>query len=116
MGSVDPFGPLYARGVVIIVPVLMLALFGPALAGMVVSGVLNPGPRHAAPGRRILAFFLTWLVATPVFVFSPELAREGITISVGLVVVSAVVALIPAFIVSSAFSSTPGIVLFSSRW
>jgi len=108
-GLLISFGPLYARGVVIIVPVLMLALFGPALAGMVVSGVLNPGPRHGAPGRRFLAFFLTWLVATPVFVFSPELGREGITISVGLVAVSAAVALIPAFIVSSAFSRTPGI-------
>ncbi len=108
-GLLISFGPLYARGVVIIVPVLMLALFGPALAGMVVSGVLNPGPKHAAPGRRIFFFLLTWLVATPVFVFSPELGREGITISARLVAMSAVVALIPAFIASSAFSSTPGI-------
>ena len=108
-GLLISFGPLYARGVVIIVPLLMLALFGPALAGMIVSGVVNPGPERATPGRRAVAFFLTWLVATPVFVFSPELGREGIPLSVGLVVVSAVVALIPAFIVSSAFSSTPGI-------
>ena len=73
-------------------------------------------PEHGAPGRRILAFFLTWLVATPVFVFSPELRREGITLSVGLVAVSAAVALIPAFIVSSAFSRTPGMRCASSRW
>jgi hypothetical protein len=33
-GILISFGALYARGVVIVVPILMLALFGPALAGI----------------------------------------------------------------------------------
>ena len=108
-GLLISLGPLYASGVVIVVPVLMLALFGPALAGIILSGVIRPEPRQAAPRNRFLAFLLTWLVATPVFVFSPGLSRQGISISFGLVVIAAVSALVPAFIVSSAFSRTPGI-------
>lgn len=96
-------------GVVLVIPILMLALFGPALAGIILSGVIHPQPRQVTLKSRLFAFFLTWLVATPVFVFSPELSRQGISISFGLVVMAAVIALIPAFIVSSAFSRTPGI-------
>jgi membrane protease YdiL (CAAX protease family) len=108
-GLLISFGPLYASGVVLVVPVLMLALFGPALAGIIVSAVIRPEPKQATTGKRLLTFVLTWMVATPVFVFSPELTREGRSVSVGLVVVSALIALIPAFIVSSAFSRTPGV-------
>lgn len=94
---------------VLVIPILMLALFGPALAGIILSGVIHPEPKQATLKNRLLAFFLTWSVATPVFVLSPELSRQGISISFGLVVMTAVIALIPAFIVSSAFSRTPGI-------
>lgn len=108
-GLLISFGPIYARGVVIVVPFLVLALFGPALAGIILSAILHPKPKQATLGKRLLTFFLTWLVAAPVFVFSPELGRAGIDLSIGLVVVSSVVALIPAFVVSSAFSRTPGV-------
>lgn len=108
-GLLFSFGPIYVRGVVIVIPILMLALFGPALAGIILSAISHSEPKQATPRKRLLTFSLTWLVATPVFVFSPELSREGIDLSIGLVVISAVVALIPAFIVSSAFSRTPGV-------
>lgn len=108
-GLLISFGPIYARGVVVVVPILVLALFGPALAGIILSAIIHSEPKQATPSKRLLTFFLTWLVATPVFVFSPELSRAGIDLSVGLVVVSSVVALIPAFIVSSAFSRTSGV-------
>lgn len=108
-GLLLTLGPLYVSGVVLVIPVLMLALFGPALAGIILSGVMHPVPRQATAKIRPLAFFLTWLVAAPAFVFSPELSRQGISISFGLVAMAAVVALIPAFIVSSAFSRSPGI-------
>jgi membrane protease YdiL (CAAX protease family) len=102
-------GPLYMNGVVLVIPILMLALFGPALAGIILSGIIHPEPKQATPKSRLLTFFLTWLVAAPVFVFSPELSRQGISISFGLVAMAAVIALIPAFIVSSAFSGKSGV-------
>jgi membrane protease YdiL (CAAX protease family) len=105
-------GPLYANGVVLVVPALMLALYGPALAGIILSAILHPKPRQATPRSRLLTFFLTWLLATPIFVFTPESRPEGIDLSIGLVIVAAVIALIPAFIVSSAFSRTPGVRVF----
>jgi len=108
-GLLITLGPLYMSGVVLVIPILMLALFGPALAGIILSGVIHPEPKQTTLKSRLLAFFLTWLVATPVFVLSPELSRQGISISFGLVVMAAVIALIPAFIVSSAFSRTPGV-------
>ena len=88
-GLLISLGPIYASGVVIVVPMLMLALFGPALAGIILSGVIHPKPRQAALKTRFLAFFLTWLVATPVFVLIPDLSRQGIGISSGLVVIAA---------------------------
>lgn len=103
------FGPLYAAGVRIVVPLLQLALFGPALAGIIVSGIDDPRSDRRTSGARLLAFVLTWAVATPAFAFSPEVGREGIGLSVRLLVMAGVVALIPAFIVSSAFSRRAGI-------
>ena len=108
-GLLITFGPLYARGVVLVTPFLMLALFGPALAGIIVSGIVGPQPVQGEARNRFLAFVLVWLVATPAFVFSPELSREGIGLSARLLVMAGVVALIPAFVVSSAFSRTAGI-------
>ncbi len=94
---------------VLVVPIMMLALFGPALAGIILSGVVQPEAGQRTLENRLLAFIITWLVATPVFVFSPDLSRQGIDVSAALVVMAAVVALIPAYIVSSAFSRTSGI-------
>lgn len=108
-GLLITLGPLYASGVVLVLPFLMLALFGPALAGIIVSGVIRPEPGQRTPKKRLLTFFLTWLAATSAFVFSPDLSREGIAFSARLVAVAAVVALIPAYVVSAAFSRTSGI-------
>lgn len=108
-GLLIVFGPLYAAGVRMVTPFLMLALFGPALAGIILSGIDDPRSDPSPSEARLLAFVLTWAVATPAFVFSPEVGREGIELSVRLLVMAGVVALIPAYIVSSAFSRKVGI-------
>jgi membrane protease YdiL (CAAX protease family) len=108
-GLLISFGPIYFSGVVLVAPLLVLSLFGPALAGIIVSGVVRPQPKKREPKKRLLSFLLTWLVATPVFLSSPPPSPAPAGISLGFVVVAAVTALIPAFIVSSAFSATPGV-------
>jgi len=105
-----PLIPLiFGRKLFMLLPLAMIALFGPALAGIIISAIVNPEPRQDRSKTQWLAFLLTWMVATPVFVFDPALRRQGISISVGLVVIAALIALIPAYIISSAFSRVPGI-------
>lgn len=108
-GVLFAFGPLYASGMRLVAPVLMLALFGPALAGIIMSRVLDPEPGEVSSRQRLLAFLLTWVIATPVFIVNPDLSREGINFSPQLVLVAAMAASIPAFVVSSAFSPNSGV-------
>lgn len=109
-GLFIPLIPLiFGRKLYVLLPLAMIALFGPALAGIIISVVIHPVPRQGSYKTRWLVFLLTWMVATPIFIFNPALRRQGIGFSIGLVVIAAVIALIPAFIVSSAFSRAPAV-------
>jgi membrane protease YdiL (CAAX protease family) len=105
-----PLVPLvFGRGLYILLPLAMAGVFGPALAGIILSAVVRPAPRLGRRKARWLAFFLTCLVATTASALYWAESQEGVSVSAGLVAIAAMSALVPAFIVSSAFSRVPGV-------
>ena len=76
--------------------------------GILLSTVINPGPRQGSRKAAVIAFAVAWLPAM-LLVTLDQVANEGRSASFLTVAISAVAALIPAFVVSSAFSTVPGV-------
>lgn len=83
-------------------------MFGPALAGIAISKIVHPA---SLLGKLKICFFatlLTWLAASTIFALHWAESTEDIDLSVELIAIAIVTALVPAWIVSSAFSRVPG--------
>jgi membrane protease YdiL (CAAX protease family) len=105
-----PFVPIvFGRGIVVFAPLFVAGVFGPALAGITISRIVHPSPLLGKRKIRFFAFLLTWLVATVVFALYWAESAEDIDLSAELIVIATVTALVPALIVSSAFSRVPGV-------
>jgi len=87
----------------------MTGVFGPALAGIILSTITHPGPRLGRDKAGWFAFLLTLLVATAVSALSWTREQEGARLSMGIVALAGASSLAPAFIISSAFSRVPGV-------
>ena len=103
--------PLQQRvmeGQVALLPLIYLGIFAPALVGIGLSAVLKPGPRQGSRTSTVIVFILMWMLATLLFVIA-QVVREQVDLSAPLVATNAVTALLPAFVLSSAFSTRPGV-------
>jgi membrane protease YdiL (CAAX protease family) len=83
-------------------------VFSPALAAMLISGISTPKPRLAREGKRWIVFLITWLVATGVGVlyFWQVMKIEPGPV---IIVFNALLALLSAWVISSAYARNPGI-------
>ena len=102
------FQPLYLGGEVISAPFIMLGIFGPALVSILLSAIIKPGKKSGNRKSAPIAFILVWISSFLLFTLD-QIINEGRSISPLLLAVSAVVALLPAFVLSMAFYSAPGI-------
>jgi CAAX protease family protein len=82
-------------------------VFSPALAAMLVSGVIEPSPKLGSGKSRVIAFILAWLVSFPILVLYGWKVY-GISLGVAAIIYSGI-ALFPAWVLSSAYARTPGI-------
>jgi membrane protease YdiL (CAAX protease family) len=83
-------------------------VFSPALAAMLISGIVEPRPKNARSRARWLTFVGTWILASTVQVlYLWKINHSNITVP--LVVICCIFALFPAWVVSSAYSRNPGI-------
>jgi hypothetical protein len=82
-------------------------VFSPALAAMLVSGVIEPSPKLGSRKSRMIAFFLAWLVSFPILVLYGWKVY-GISLGIAAIIYSGI-ALFPAWVLSSAYARTPGI-------
>jgi membrane protease YdiL (CAAX protease family) len=85
-----------------------LAIFSPALAAMLISGIAEPHPKHARNKSRWIVFFVTWLVAFMVGI-TYEWKVQMIDLTASVIVIFCVFALFPAWMVSSVYARNPGI-------
>lgn len=86
----------------------MLGMFAPALAAILCSAMLGPGPREGSRKAGAIAFVVAWIVAALLIALDQAL-NEGRAMGPGAIIACAAAALAPAFVVSSVFFSAPGV-------
>lgn len=100
--------PLYLQGQRTIAPLISLGIFAPALVSIGLSAFLKPRPREGSRKPAVIAFFLGWVLASPIIIlYLTEYLNMDLTTR--LVIVSAITSILPAFVVSSMFSTVPGV-------
>jgi membrane protease YdiL (CAAX protease family) len=102
------FQPFVLEGQKSLAPLISLGVFAPALVSIGLSAVLKPRPRQDNHKPAVLAFIITWILASVIIVMY-LIVNGQMDLSTPLVVVSAITGLLPAFVVSSAFSTIPGV-------
>ncbi|UCC29557.1 MAG: CPBP family intramembrane metalloprotease [Phycisphaerales bacterium] len=85
-----------------------LAVFAPAIAGMIVGAVSEPARTVKQRGAHWIAFLATWILAWATLILFASHLR-GAPLGPPLIVFGGVLALLPAFTVSRAFSRVIGI-------
>jgi membrane protease YdiL (CAAX protease family) len=103
-----PLQPLVLDGQDLLGPLISLGIFGPALVSIGLSALLQPRPRQGSRRPSAIAFIAVWIIATPIIVLN-SVVTEQLDLSPLLVVLSAATGLLPAFVLSSAFSTIPGV-------
>jgi membrane protease YdiL (CAAX protease family) len=93
---------------VVAIPLLLLAPFAPALSGIIVTTINGGQPRHASLRAQATVFLVAWIPTTLIFLFNPNL-KAMYDISPTIIVISAATAIIPSFIISSAYSTNQGV-------
>jgi hypothetical protein len=81
-----------------------IGVYGPALAGIIVTRVAVPERSERSCGARWMAFFATWIVAWAVSCLYIQRLSSGEIELPAIIVLTAPSAMLPAFVVSCAFS------------
>ncbi len=103
-----PLQPLVLDGYDVLQPLISLGIFGPALVSIGLSAILNPSPKQGNRKNITISFIGAWIISTIIILIS-YLAIEKISFSSLLVFISAITALLPAYVVSSIYSRIPGV-------
>jgi hypothetical protein len=93
---------------VVAIPLLLSAPFAPALSGIIVTTINDDRPRQGNIRAQATAFLAAWIPTTLIFLLNPNL-KAMYDISPTIVAVSALTAMIPSFIISSAYSANQGV-------
>mgnify|MGYP003574173524 CR=1 FL=1 len=82
-------------------------LFSPALTAMLISGIAEPGPKHADRRSRWIALVLSWLICALFIILH---AKNNLRVeSVPAFIVFGIMGIFPAWVLSSVYARTPGI-------
>ena len=102
------FQPLYLEGQKTVAPLISLGIFAPALVSIGLSALLKPKPREGSRKCSVIAFFVVWILASVIITLYLTVNQQ-MDMTTRLVIVSAITALLPAFVGSSVFSTIPGV-------
>ena len=102
------FQPLFLDGRKTLAPLLSLGIFAPALVSIGLSAILKPRPRQGSRKPAVIAFIVAWILASMIIIMY-QIVINQMDLSTPLVVVMAITGILPAFVVSSAFSTIPGV-------
>ena len=86
----------------------MWVVFGPALAAMLVSGIAEPRPKSQRSRAWWITFVLAWLISSIVQILYFWKIYDT-EMSAAIYIISCIFALLPAWVLSSAYARTPGI-------
>jgi len=86
-----------------------IGAYSPVLAGMYVARIIKPGRTRISLNRRLLVFLPVWIIAEIIHVASLRLSVPPDTSLMLLIVLSLPIAVLPAFVISSAFSGSDGV-------
>jgi membrane protease YdiL (CAAX protease family) len=103
-----PLQLLFLEGRRYLAPLISLGIFAPALVSIGLSAILKPRPRQGSRKPAVIAFIVVWILAS-VIIIMDLIVNEQMDLSTPLVVISVITGLLPAFVVSSAFSTIPGV-------
>jgi len=103
-----PLQHLFLEGRRFLAPLISLGIFAPALVSIGLSAILKPHPRQGSRKPAVIAFIVVWIVASAVITMD-LVVNEQMGLSTALVVTSVITGLLPALVVSSAFSTIPGV-------
>lgn len=84
-----------------------LAVFSPAFSAMLISAVVDPRPKQGSGRQRWIAFGVSWLISWIIMtLYYWQVAKLKLIVAV---ILWAILAMLPAWVLSSAFARTPGI-------
>jgi membrane protease YdiL (CAAX protease family) len=86
-----------------------IGVYSPVLAGMLIFRIINPGRQKTSFMRRLLIFLPVWVIAEIIQVASLRLSAPPDTSLILLIVLSLPVAVLPAFVISAAFSGSDSV-------
>ena len=86
-----------------------IGAYSPVLAAMLVARIVRSGRQHVPLARRLSIFLPVWFIAVVIHTASLWLAAPPGTSPVLLIVLSLPAALLPAFVISSAFFGADGV-------
>ena len=86
-----------------------IGVYSPVLAGMFIARVIQPDRQRVPFARRLLIFLPVWLIAEIIQVASIRLTAAPGASTVALAILSLPAALLPAFVISSAYSGADGV-------
>jgi membrane protease YdiL (CAAX protease family) len=81
---------------------IIIGIFFPALVNILLSSIISHSRSYNYSSKRRMTFFITWIIATVIFTFNVKTSSE--IDSPAAIVFYAIVALLPAFVLSSVFS------------
>ena len=90
------------------IPLVLVAPFSPALSGILITRAVDGRPPCGDRKAQVASFILAMIPTTLIFLMNPNL-RAQYEYSRTLLLVSAVTAIVPSFIISSAFSRSRGV-------
>jgi membrane protease YdiL (CAAX protease family) len=103
-----PLQQLVLGGQSYLMPLISLGIFAPALVGIGLSAIIKPRPREGRRQPAVIVFIVAWILASAIII--ADLITNGQRdLSTTLVVISIITGLLPAFVISSAFSTIPGV-------
>jgi membrane protease YdiL (CAAX protease family) len=91
-----------------LMPFISLGVFAPALVGIGLSALLKPRPRQGSRKSAVIALIVVWILASVIIIMNLIVTNQY-DLSTPLVIISVITGLLPAFVVSSAFSRIPGV-------
>jgi len=100
------YGALLNKGIYFLAPVAFIATCGPALAGIIISAVINTQPREGSKRTYGIAFIAAWGASSLVFLANNIFINHA-PFSPILVIFTVVSVLPVAFVISMAYSRIP---------
>ncbi len=99
------FSCVLLRGQFMLLPLFVIALCGPALAGIIITAITNTEPKQGTKRAFWSAFFIAWILCAAVFITQNKLYYNNL-LPIKLILVTVIPV---AFVISMTYSRIPAV-------